>query len=64
MRIETLGLALYGARWQTELAAALGISDRHVRRLLVDGDLPIQYHARARELVADRTKQLRALKWN
>lgn len=28
------GEALYGPRWQTDLARDLGMSDRHVRRLV------------------------------
>lgn len=31
--IRETGEALYGSRWQTEIARDLGMSDRHVRRL-------------------------------
>lgn len=30
--LETVGRALYGSVWQSELARALGISDRTIRR--------------------------------
>jgi hypothetical protein len=30
---RSCGEALYGQRWQTDLAAALRVSDRHIRRL-------------------------------
>lgn len=31
--LHDAGEALYGPRWQTEIARDLGMSDRHVRRL-------------------------------
>ncbi len=31
--LKDAGEALYGPRWQSELARDLGISDRHMRRL-------------------------------
>ena len=30
--LASIGAALYGPRWQTELARALGVSDRTIRR--------------------------------
>ena len=30
--IQTIGRALYGARWQTELAKTIGVSERTMRR--------------------------------
>ncbi len=32
-QLEMAGIALYGPRWQTNLARALKVSDRHMRRL-------------------------------
>jgi transcriptional regulator GlxA family with amidase domain len=32
--IQRVGLALYGERWQTPLAADLDMSDRHMRRIV------------------------------
>lgn len=36
-----IGEALWGPRWQTEMANALGISDRHIRRM-VSGEYPLK----------------------
>ena len=58
--LERIGKALYGDRWQTQLAKALGMSDRTVRRwflfessipwpLLAD-KLPTPFTARSEEL--------------
>lgn len=30
--LSTVGAALYGSRWQSDLAAAIGVSDRTMRR--------------------------------
>ena len=38
--LSQVGAALYGPRWQAELARALGVSDRSLRRWL-SGDNPI-----------------------
>jgi DNA-binding transcriptional regulator LsrR (DeoR family) len=35
--LERIGKALYGDRWQTQLAKALGMSDRTVRRWFLPG---------------------------
>lgn len=38
--LKDAGEALYGARWQSEIARDLGMSDRHIRRMLAgDADL-------------------------
>ncbi len=34
--LRQCGEALYGSRWQTDLAAALGVSDRTIRRWATD----------------------------
>lgn len=36
--LKRTGEALYGPRWQSEIARDLGISDRHVRRLAAGED--------------------------
>lgn len=38
--LKRTGEALYGPRWQSEIARDLGISDRHIRRLSV-GEQPL-----------------------
>ena len=39
-QLEAAGKALYGTRWQSDIAAALGVSSRTIRRWLA-GDTPI-----------------------
>jgi hypothetical protein len=58
--LERVGKALYGNRWQTQMAKALGISDRTVRRWvlfespipwsLLDEKLPPLFKARVENL--------------
>lgn len=38
--LRRVGEALYGPRWQSDLAAALGVADRTVRRWLAGDDIP------------------------
>jgi hypothetical protein len=56
------GAALYGPRYQRELAAALGVNERTMRRW-VAGDYPPPEGVLAdlRKLAAERVKELRAL---
>lgn len=61
IRLPRLGEALYGPRWQTELARALGVSDRHMRRWAASGELPEGYLPAVRKLLSDRIKLLRSL---
>ena len=44
--LRIIGAALYGPRWQTDLARALDVSDRHMRRW-VSGAAPIPEGVRA-----------------
>ena len=39
--LHRAGEALYGARWQSELSRALGVSDRTVRRWMSGDAIPI-----------------------
>lgn len=38
--LQKVGQALYGERWQTDLARALDVSDRTVRRWVAGSDEP------------------------
>lgn len=61
-KLSKAGSALYGSRWQSEMARELGVSDRTVRRW-VSGDSPVPdtaYDA-LRRLVAERVALLRKL---
>jgi hypothetical protein len=59
--LAPIGEALYGPRWRTELARALGVAERTVRRWEADGALPEGYRPEVRGLVQKRIAALRAL---
>lgn len=58
--LRDTGTALYGPRWQSDLARDLGVSDRTVRYWLAGNDIPagvysdLQRIAQARALDIDR----------
>lgn len=60
--LRSAGEALYGPRWQTELARALGVSDRTVRRW-VAGATPVPPEALTglRRLCVRRARRLMEL---
>lgn len=56
--LNRIGTALYGGYWQTQLADALGVNPRTVRRW-VAGDLAIpDLRAELREVIDKRQHQL------
>jgi hypothetical protein len=57
--LEVIGCALFGKMWQTSMAEELGVSDRTIRRWLVDG-APIKI---ARELQALFVRQEQLLEF-
>jgi DNA-binding transcriptional regulator YiaG len=61
-KVEFYGQALYGPRWQSELARALGVSDRTVRRWSASGELPDAYWPAVRGLIDEQIKLLRSLR--
>jgi hypothetical protein len=62
MKLAAIGQALYGPRWQSELARALGVTDRQVRRWVAAGTLPEAYLPAVRCLIAERVRLLRSLR--
>ncbi len=56
-----VGVALYGAQWQTQLADALGVADRTVRRWIAGQSIPEGVRADLRALVHDRRGELATL---
>lgn len=58
-RLEAIGILLYGSRWQSDLAKALGVSDRQVRRW-VAGDTKVPDRALL-QIQAIAQKRARAL---
>lgn len=60
--LETIGRALFGTQWQSDLARALGVADRTMRRWY-SGAAPIPVGAwqDMRRLCIERSKELAAL---
>lgn len=61
MPLSHIGSALYGPRWQSELARALGVSGRHMRRWVAAGEIPQAYAPAIRALIQERIRLLRSL---
>ena len=61
--VRTVGEALYGQLWQTEMANALGVSARAVRRWLAgDANPPDDIGPRLRSVIDQRIAALREAK--
>jgi hypothetical protein len=60
--LERIGRALFGSRWQKELAEAIGMSERHMHYLAA-GERPVSLEraAQLRDLVVRRRKELDVL---
>lgn len=56
--LQAAGEALYGPRWQTEMARALDVSDRTVRRWAAGDDLPAGVIADLKRLCEARRQSL------
>src|SRR5438046_1066288 len=61
--LERVGKTLYGDRWQTQMAKALGISDRTVRRwVLFESSIPWSFLAdKLPSIFTARTEELRSV---
>lgn len=60
--LAAAGEALYGPRWQSALAADLGVADRTLRRWLAgDREIPDSLPDELRALLAARGKTIAAL---
>lgn len=60
--LRRIGEALYGERWQTPLANALGVADRTVRRWVAgDSAIPDGVRDDLAALLANRATELRRL---
>ena len=61
--LRAVGEALYGQWWQTDMADALGVSARAVRRWLAgDASLPEDIGPRLRAVIDERIATLRETK--
>jgi hypothetical protein len=57
------GRALYGARWQTPLAADLGVSSRTVRNWIAGVSIPDDICMRLLPIIQDHLITLSKVKW-
>lgn len=63
MLLTRIGEALYGRRWQSELAHDLGVALRSMQRWVADQrEPPLGVFADAERLLADREKQIKQLR--
>ncbi len=61
-RLARCGIALYGERWQSDLARALGVSDRSVRAWVAGTrSIPEGVWGEVRGLLRDRIGEARGL---
>ncbi len=60
--LRQAGEALYGQRWQTDLARDLKVADRTVRRWAVSGDVPAGAWGEIRGLLRDRGAAMAAVR--
>lgn len=55
--IVSVGEALFGSRWQSELARAIGVADRTVRRWVAGSHpVPAGVYAQMLEIMRDRRR--------
>lgn len=59
--LRRVGEALYGPRWQTDLAQALAVNDRTVRRWVSGDDPPQGVYDDLARIMSDRAGLLNAL---
>ena len=60
--LTAIGVALYGPRWQTQLAIDIGVSDRTVRRWVSGEDVPrLGVLLNLRDIMTRRREQLQEL---
>ena len=60
--LTAVGRALYGDRWQSDIARDLGVSDRTIRRWVSGEDIPAGVWRDLLALVLAREKELSAVK--
>lgn len=61
-QLESIGVALFGTQWQSDLARALGCGDRTIRHWAL-GTRPVPDGTRdaLRDLLRDKSRKLNAL---
>lgn len=56
--LQRCGEALYGPRWQSEIARDLKVSDRTVRRWVASGDVPDGVYLELLSMCQERAAEL------
>lgn len=59
--LASIGRALYGARWQSDLARALDVSDRQLRRWVAGATIPPGVADDCRALLSARQAEIAGL---
>lgn len=59
--LAVIGELLYGTRWQADMADALGVSRRAIRRWLAEGDIPKGVWDDLHAMLLERQARLGAL---
>lgn len=59
--LRAAGEALYGSRWQTDLADALDVNDRTMRRWVAGGTIPAEVIDDLKRLVRKKRETLKTL---
>lgn len=61
-QLRAIGEAMYGPRWQSELARALGVTDRTIRRWAAgEWPVPSPVQAEIKTLLKSRSSTLREI---
>lgn len=59
-RFQAAGNLLFGERWQCQMAEALGVDDRTIRKWIVAGRAPDHVTANVFALMTEREAQIKA----
>jgi hypothetical protein len=60
--LTAAGPVLFGPQWQSEMARALGVSDRSVRRWLAENSAPDEIAPQLRKLIDTRISRLKQVR--
>jgi hypothetical protein len=60
--LHEAGVALYGTQWQSEIARALDVSSRSVRRWVAEDTTPEDLELKLKRLVDARIKELKRVR--
>jgi predicted transcriptional regulator len=60
--LTAAGTMLFGPRWQSEIARALGTTDRSIRRWIADDSVPDEIVPKLRKQIDQRIKALKRVR--